>query len=223
MRRLAVIVAAGLLALGATGCSRDKDSTLDPLALPRTTTSLAARPTTASSATTTSTSTSTTSTTTTTTSSTTTTTVPPTLPTPIPPPPEDGSTEPLVQIGALEIPKIGLSSALYEGIRMSTLDRGPGHWPGTALPGQPGNVVVAGHRVSHNAEFRHLDRLVPGDEVILSSEAGRFTYRVTSVQIVPPDALWIVDQTPARTATLFACHPPGSVRERIVAFLELAA
>jgi sortase A len=112
---------------------------------------------------------------------------------------------------------------MYEGIRLSTLDHGPGHWPGTAMPGQPGNVVVAGHRVSHNADFRHLDDLVPGDEVIMSTLAGRFVYRVVSLDIVGPEALWIIDQTPASTATLFACHPPGSVRERIVAHLELVA
>jgi sortase A len=111
---------------------------------------------------------------------------------------------------------------MYEGIRLSTLDRGPGHWPGSAMPGQAGNVVVAGHRVSHNAEFRRLDELVAGDEVIMSTFEGRFVYRVVSTQIVTPDALWIVEQTPARTATLFACHPPGSVRERIVTHLELA-
>jgi sortase A len=221
MRRPVAIVTACVLALAVTACSRTKrDSTLDPLALSATTTTVAARPTTTTSTTT---STTTTSTTTTTTTSTTTTTVPPTLPTPIAPPPEDGSTEPLVEIGAIEIPKFGLRSPMYEGIRMSTLDRGPGHWPGTAMPGQPGNVVVAGHRVSYNAEFRRLDELVAGDEVILASAEGRFVYRVRSVEIVPPDALWIVEQTPARTATLFACHPPGSVRERIVAHLELAA
>ena len=111
---------------------------------------------------------------------------------------------------------------MYEGIRLATLNRGPGHWPGTAMPGELGNVVLAGHRTSHNAEFRHLDRLVAGDEVVMHTLAGRFVYHVSSTEIVRPDALWVVDQTPARTATLFACHPPGSVRERIVVHLELA-
>jgi len=106
---------------------------------------------------------------------------------------------------------------------MSTLDRGPGHWPGTAMPGEVGNVVVAGHRTSHHAEFRHLDDLVQGDEVIMHTFAGRFVYRVASTEIVGPEALWIVDQTAAPTATLFACHPPGSVRERIVVHLDLVA
>jgi sortase A len=147
----------------------------------------------------------------------------PVLPTPIPPPPEDGSTEPRVEIGTIEIPRIALARTLFEGIRISTLDDGPGHWPGTAMPGTLGNVVVAGHRVSKNEDFRHLDRLVTGDEVIMTTRSGRHVYRVTAVEIVRPDALWIVDQTHEYRATLFACHPPGSIRERIVVHLALAA
>ena len=141
------------------------------------------------------------------------------LPVPVEPPLEDGSTDPPVELGAIEIPRIGLQRPLEEGIRLSTLDRGPGHWPGTAMPGDAGNVVIAGHRVSHHADFRHLDQLVPGDEVIITTAAGRFVYQVQSTEVVGPEALWIVDQTAERTATLFACHPPGSTRQRIVVHL----
>lgn len=122
----------------------------------------------------------------------------------------------------VEIPAIGLIRPLFEGIELDTLDLGPGHWPGTAVPGQPGNVVVAGHRVSHNADFRHLDRLVPGDEVAFTTHDGRFTYRVVRTEIVPPEAMWVIDQGAGHTATLLACHPPGSIRERIVVHLELS-
>jgi len=106
-------------------------------------------------------------------------------------------------------------------IELSILDYGPGHWPGTAMPGQAGNVVVAGHRVSHNADFRYLDQLRPGDEVIFNTASGRHVYIVQSTEIVQPDALWIVDQTADATATLFACHPPGTVSERIVVHRQL--
>ena len=150
------------------------------------------------------------------------TTVPTELPVPIAAPAEDGSREPHIELGSIEIPAIGLQRTLQEGIRLSTLDRGPGHWPGTAMPGAIGNVVVAGHRVSHNQDFRNLDDLAPGDEVIFTTSAGRFTYRVDSTEIVGPSALWIVDQTNDHRATLFACHPPGSTRERIVVHLSLA-
>ena len=166
---------------------------------------------------------------------TTTTTVPPTTPTtlaptttrpplpvPIAPPVEDGSTDPVVVVGQIDIPRLGLSRTMYEGIRLSTFDRGPGHWPGSALPGELGNAVVAGHRVSGNQDFREIDQLTAGDKVVFTTDAGRHVYRVKSTEIVSPDALWVVDQTYAKTATLFACHPPGSVAQRIVVHLELA-
>ncbi len=120
------------------------------------------------------------------------------------------------------IPKVGLDAELEEGIRLTTLNRGPGHWPGSAMPGDVGNVVVAGHRTSHGAEFRHLDQLVPGDEVIFTTAAGTHTYHVTGTQIVTPDALWITNPTDTPTATLFACHPLGSTAKRIVVSLALS-
>ena len=141
---------------------------------------------------------------------------------PIAPPVEDGSTDPVVVLGQIDIPRLGLSRTMYEGIRLSTFDRGPGHWPGSALPGELGNAVVAGHRVSGNQDFRDIDQLTAGDEVVFTTDAGRHVYRVTSTEVVNPDALWVVDQTYAKTATLFACHPPGSVAQRIVVHLELA-
>lgn len=113
---------------------------------------------------------------------------------------------------------------MYEGIEMSVLDAGPGHWPGTAQPGQPGNVVVAGHRTSKHRVFRHIDKLEPGDPIYLEDANGQaFTYIVDRIQIVEPTEVWIVEPTETPTATLFACHPPGSTRQRIVAFANLQA
>lgn len=130
----------------------------------------------------------------------------------------------MIELGTIEIPKIDVSMTMYEGIRLSTLDRGPGHWPGTAMPGQVGNVVVAGHRTSGHQVFRNIDALVEGDEILFTGTDGSVhRYRVTSSRIVVPTEVWIVDQTPTPTATLFACHPPGSVRERYVVFAELVA
>jgi sortase A len=137
-------------------------------------------------------------------------------------PPDENANEPVVELGTIEIPRINVTKTMFEGITLSTLDRGPGHWPGTAMAGQPGNVVVAGHRVSHDKPFRNLDKLEPGDDVIFTTDAGRFVYKVTSTEVVTPDALWIVDQTADSTATLFACHPPGSTRQRIVVHLAYA-
>ena len=170
-------------------------------------------------------------TTTTTLPPTTTATVPPTTtppppapaPQPVAPPADPRGYEESVRLGSMSIPKLGLEVPLHEGIRLTTLDRGPGHWPGTAMPGDVGNAVIAGHRTSHGAEFRHLDQLVPGDHVRFEVGGRAVSYSVTGTEIVQPDALWIVDQTPTATATLFACHPPGSVSQRIVVHLALDA
>jgi sortase A len=153
------------------------------------------------------------------------TTVPPTvvetLPVPDPPPPPRAD-EPYVELGRLQIPKIGIDTVLLQGITLNTLDLGPGHWPGTALPGQIGNTVIAGHRTSHNKVFRNIDQLAPGDEVIFTTSEGDFVYLVRETTVVKPDAMYIVEQTYEPTATLFACHPPGSTRERIVVHLDLS-
>src|SRR5688500_5234142 len=91
----------------------------------------------------------------------------PTLPFPDTVPP-DNEPEAQTYHGRIQIPAIGVDAPFLEGIRISTLDWGPGHWPGTAMPGELGNVVVAAHRTSHNADFRNLDQLQPGDQVIFN-------------------------------------------------------
>ena len=144
------------------------------------------------------------------------------LPKPVTAPHDASAAEVHNELGTIEIPKIGLKMTMLEGVRLSTLDQGPGHWPGSAMPGQVGNVVVAGHRTSHAKPFRHLDALVPGDQVIFTMPYGQFIYRVVSTEIVAPERVDIVDQTSAKTATLFACHPPGSTRQRIVVHLAFS-
>lgn len=142
------------------------------------------------------------------------------LPQPIAPP-DPNADEPLVEIGRIEIPRISVDRPVYEGITLGTLDAGPGHWPGSAMPGQIGNVVVAGHRVSHSGPFRNIDQLQPGDEVVLTTADGRFVYVVSGSEVVEPTAIEVIDQTPAATATLFACHPPGSTKYRYIVHLVL--
>lgn len=124
--------------------------------------------------------------------------------------------------GTLALPSIGVEQDLHEGITLTAIDRGPSHWPGTAMPGEIGNVVVAGHRVTHTEPFRDLDRLQPGDPLVFTLTDGtRSTYELTSIEIVAPDAMHIVDQAQEPTATLFACHPKGSAAQRIVAHFRL--
>ena len=209
----AIVLVGGFLAVG-SGSTPETVASFNASSATTTTTTLAPTTTTTTTATTTAT--------TSTTTTSTTTTLPRQSTRPIAPPEDPRSAEDNPQLGRIAIPSVGVDAELHDGIRLTTLDRGPGHWPGTAMPGQIGNVVVAGHRTSHGAEFRHLDALAPGDEVIFTTDTGVHTYLVTGTQVVTPDALWITDPTDTPTATLFACHPLGSTAQRIVVSLALA-
>lgn len=202
------LAAALVLALGLAACANESSSTETTV--------------------TSSTSSTTSSTTTSTTTSAPTTTVysgPPTLAPgatlPIPDfPPGPGEVDPDVFVGEIEIPAIMLKSPMYFGVTDATFDRGVGWWPNTARPGEVGNVVLGGHRTSWPKPFRYVDLLEPGDEIVFTTDTGRHVYAVSRTEVVYPDAMWIVDQTPAATATLFACHPLGSTAQRIVVFAD---
>ena len=140
-----------------------------------------------------------------------------------PTPSAQAQLEPIVEIGTMEIPKIGLGHKIYHGITMRNIDQGPSHWPGTAFPGEVGNAVFAGHRTTKSKPFRNIDQLVPGDRVIFTIQGVKSEYSVTGTEIVPPSAVHIVDQTSTPTATIFACHPPGSARYRIVVRMDLVS
>lgn len=151
----------------------------------------------------------------------TTTTRPTALPVPERLPADPYAETPQIIVGTIEIPKLGVLADLQRGVTLTAIDRGPGWWPGTALPGEWGNVVVAGHRTTHTRPFNRLHELTAGDQVIFTTAAGRFVYEVRGVITVPAEWIDIAAQDWAHTATLFACHPPGSARERIVAKLRL--
>lgn len=140
---------------------------------------------------------------------------------PVRPPANGYAPEPIRLIGQLEIPKIGLSTPIYEGITLRNIDLGPSHWPGTAMPGQVGNAVFAGHRVTHTHPFLHIDSLETGDQLIFTIDGVKSVYSVTSHEVVTPDALYIADQTPTATATIFGCHPPHSATYRYVVHAAL--
>lgn len=141
---------------------------------------------------------------------------------PVPVPRASYAPEPIQEIGSMEIPKIGLRHTIYNGITMRNIDKGPSHWPGTALPGEVGNTVFAGHRTTKSKPFRNIDQLTVGDQVFFDVGGIRSTYLVTGSKIVLPTALEIVNPTPTATGTLFACHPPGSAKFRYVVLLALA-
>jgi sortase A len=131
--------------------------------------------------------------------------------------------EPVREIGTIEIPALGLVHPIYQGVTLHNIDRGPSHWTGTADPGQPGNTVFAGHRITNSQPFRDLDTLVAGDQVIFTVGGARSVYQVTGNMVVGNTDTWIARQTPEPTGTLYSCHPPGSADYRIVVKLALAA
>jgi len=118
--------------------------------------------------------------------------------------------------GRIIIPRIGLNHLTYEGIDLSIIDYGPGHWPGTALPGEVGNTVFPGHRVTHSHPFYDIDLIQLGDSVIFETANGRFTYEVTETFVVDDEETWIANPTDTPTMTIFGCHPKHSAKQRYV-------
>ena len=144
------------------------------------------------------------------------------LPVPEDSPADPYADTPYVVHGTLALPTIGVSQPLHEGVTLTAINHGPSHWPGTAMPGQVGNVVVAGHRTTYTKPFHDLDLLQVGDPLVFTMNDGTVvTYEMTGTSVVGPDAMHIVDQTREHTATLFACHPKGSAAQRIVAHFRL--
>jgi sortase A len=124
--------------------------------------------------------------------------------------------------------------AVLQGVD-DVIDRGlAGHYPGSALPGQAGNFAVAGHRITHGEPFRHLDRLRPGDPVVVETTDTTYTYVVLNDPrrtIVGPDDTWVTDPVPgARPGTrpeqalltLATCASVWNSRQRMIVFAQLA-
>ena len=126
-------------------------------------------------------------------------------------------------VGVLSIPRISLSMVVVEGVDADQLRSGPGHYPGTPMPGEVGNVAIAGHRTTYLHPFYDLDELVPGDTVTILTVQGLFVYHVTSSQVVSPDDVAVVAPTSTPTLTLTTCTPRYSASQRLVVKATLAA
>ncbi|MEI7860704.1 MAG: class E sortase [Acidimicrobiales bacterium] len=126
-------------------------------------------------------------------------------------------------VGIISIPKIAVSMAVVEGTDAEQLRSGPGHYPGTPLPGESGNVAIAGHRTTYLHPFYDLDRLVPGDKINLVTVQGLFVYRVTSSRSVDPTDVSVVAPTPTPMLTLTTCSPRYSATQRLVVQADLVA
>ncbi len=125
-------------------------------------------------------------------------------------------------VGRIEIPKIGADYVVVEGTDETSLEKGPGHYPATALPGLGQTVAIAGHRTTYLAPFRHLDSLSPGDRITVTMPYGRFVYIVQYTRIVTPSSWWITRNVGYDRLVLSACNPLFSAAQRIVVFARLA-
>ena len=127
-------------------------------------------------------------------------------------------------IGRIRAPRMKASFVVVEGTDGQTLRKGPGHYPDTPLPGLRGTVAIAGHRTTYGAPFRQLNRMRPGDPIVLDMPYGRFVYRTELRRIVSPTAYRYVTRPVGHDRlALTACHPLYSAAQRIVVFARLVS
>ena len=118
----------------------------------------------------------------------------------------------------LQIPKIGLDEFVVSGTDEADLAKGPGHYLGTAMPGQAGNVAIAGHRTTHGAPFNRLAELAIGDPIYLTTLSGQqLTYVVSAVPVpVSPRDVTVLNNFGDNRVTLTTCNPEYSAVQRLI-------
>ena len=107
-------------------------------------------------------------------------------------------------LGRLEIPQLGMKVAILEGTTSQTLAVGVGHIKGTALPGEQGNIGIAGHRDTY---FRALKNIHPGDEIRIQTTSGLSRYKVDRFEVVAPRDVSVLASSAASAITLVTCYP----------------
>jgi sortase A len=135
-------------------------------------------------------------------------------------------------VAVIRIPRFGSGYrfVVVEGVTRADLRKGPGHYPGTALPGQIGNFVVSGHRTTYSAPFNRLGELDRGDQILIDTRDRQYVYTVTDRKIVKPSAVEVTAPVPfhpkrrptERLITLTTCHPKYSAAERMIIFGRLS-
>jgi sortase A len=137
--------------------------------------------------------------------------VPPPIPTPGP-----------EQARRIEIPAINVDAPIFQGDDWDQLKKGVGQHISSALPGLDGNVVLSAHNDIFGQIFRYLDKLSPGDEIIISTERQSYTYVVRDIDTVDPTDVWVMAPTEHASTTLISCYPYLVNNKRIVVFADLA-
>src|SRR4030095_2444001 len=107
-------------------------------------------------------------------------------------------------VGKLDVPRVGISVMVLQGIERNTLIAGAGHVPGTPLPGGEGNVAIAAHR---DTFFRKLEGIRPGDRIQLGTVRNSYEYVVDSIEIVEPEDTKVMESRGGSELTLITCYP----------------
>jgi sortase A len=126
------------------------------------------------------------------------------VPPKVPAPPLYDPYKPGDPVAKLSIPRLDKTLYVIEGTDQGSLKKGPGHMPGTALPGAAGNCVIAGHRDTH---FRMLSEVQVGDEVDLDTRYGTFKYHIRSMHVVLPTNVSSLKPTRDPELHLITCYP----------------
>jgi len=142
------------------------------------------------------------------------------LPATAPPSPTPAPGQP---VATIEIPVIDLDMVVVQGVEASDLALGPGHYPGTPLPGTAGNVAIAGHRTTYLHPFYDLTAIRPGTEIELTTSQGVFVYVAGPELAVAPSDVAVVGPDGANTLTLTTCNPRYSAATRLVLRATLAS
>ncbi|WP_242614202.1 class E sortase [Actinomadura roseirufa] len=134
-------------------------------------------------------------------------------------------------LAMIRIPRFGAKYhfVVIEGVDRADLRKGPGHYPGSALPGEVGNFVVSGHRTTYSAPFNRLGELRLGDRILIDTRDEQYVYKITDRRIVRPSAVEVTAPVPfhpgrrprERMITLTTCHPKYSAAQRMIIFGEL--
>lgn len=125
-------------------------------------------------------------------------------------------------VGWLTIPTLHLHQVIVQGTDEAELEDGPGHYPATPLPGEAGDAAIAGHRTTWARPFWSLDQLHPGDQIVVRTPQGRFTFTVQWTAVVLPTDLAAVTPSTRPTLTLSTCTPRYSASHRLVVHAALS-
>lgn len=134
-------------------------------------------------------------------------------------------------LALIRIPRLGkgFHYVVIEGVSVADLRKGPGHYPGTAMPGQIGNFVISGHRTTYLAPFNRLNELRDGDTILIDTRSRQYAYQVTGKKVVLPTDVNVAAPVPEhpkrfptkRLITLTTCNPKYSAAQRLIIFGQL--